>query len=125
MPPIRIAGPQGTTINTTKQNTIRQGTNKDGQGYLIGGKESQVQAKESETNLLPQLVAQKFQAMSYNIYAKNLMQTPAGPMLAPSVFVSSYIMCLVDLVDHVPLMFTKPFDSYSLPPPLFFLVGVP
>lgn len=70
MPPIRIAGHQGITINTTNQNTKRQGTNKDGQGYLIGGKEYQVQAKESETNLLPQLVPQKFQAMSYNIYAK-------------------------------------------------------
>lgn len=52
--------------------------------------------------MLPLLgVSQKHQAKSHSIYAEDLLQTPAGPVVAASVSVSSYAPCLVDSVGRV------------------------
>lgn len=38
---------------------------------------------------------------SYNIYPEDLVQTCVGPVLAASVFVSSYEVCSIDLEGFV------------------------
>jgi hypothetical protein len=71
----------------TKQDTIRQSKHlhiEAWQSNLIGRKESQEQAKESEIYPLLLLgVPQKHQANSHNIYAEDLVQAHVGSMLAP------------------------------------------
>lgn len=50
-----------------------------GQGNLVGGKEYQEQAKESEIHPCLLLeVPQDHKAISYNIYAEDLVQTHEG-----------------------------------------------
>ena len=55
------------------------------QGKPTGGKESWEHAKESEIQTIPLLeLPHSRQANSHNIYAENLVQTYAGPVLATS-----------------------------------------
>lgn len=62
------------------------------------GKESQEQAKESDT-LTPTLRSPtEHQANSHNILAKDLVKTHTGPLLAKTVSVSQYEPLFVDPV---------------------------
>jgi hypothetical protein len=58
----------------------------------------------------------KHQANSYNIYSEDLLQAYSRSMLATSVSVSSYELCLADSFSHVLLM------SSSLTPTTFMLL---
>lgn len=91
--------------DSTKQDRIKQGKSlyiKAGHGNPLREKESQGQAKESETHPLPLFsIPQNYQAISHNRHAEDLVQTHVGPVLAASVCVSPCEPCLGDSVSCV------------------------
>jgi hypothetical protein len=84
--------PKPTTAATTKD-IIRQGKSahmEAGQGNLTGVNVSRLGKRVIDTPAPTICSPRKHKANSHNIYEDDLVQTHAGPVLAPSVSVSKY-----------------------------------